>query len=506
MTPAVPTSDHRPSGCAQELVSTVATERQAEALYAEIMGDRTYGIVGLTCRAGKRDPALPVERVREKIWPTVPIYVIEPRESRILNDLLPDRLGAYNGAVRVWWPGADQDTEPSFHPLIYDSTGFYGEAALERLAAEFALNPPEFDQLSPQEQAALRLRSAPRPAASSDRARDSALLVLATRKDLRRLTSDLRGADRDAIVVLTLGDRADGPSFPPSAIRAGVDPHVPVYVVATADLCRRLEQSLGPQLAVRGGDARIYWPGVSHESDPAEHPLVPAHSNSDRRDPSDRLMAALDLSRPGVRGHVAVTQERLEAAEQRAADTLRELRESRAECATEVARAKAAEAELADAQQKLDALHAAGLDRAELELVARMGPEATMHRLISREWAVMLQSADFQKHPLGNYVLGPQFIKSIEDKRIATPRARIAFACAVVSCRMAKTHGGLEPHPLRAGDKSGDDPQAVRADGAKGMVCNLGHGMGAARLIYWVLPDGKTEFEALRNHDAIGHA
>jgi hypothetical protein len=323
---------------------------------AEILRpDRQYPIVGLTCRAGTRDSALSFERVRERIWPTAPIYVIEPRESRTDNNLLPHRLGAYNGAARVWWPGVDDDSEPSWHPLIYDSTGIYGEDALERLAAEFALESRASIDPSPREQAALRLRSVPRPAAlpPSSNGREPALvLLLASRKDLRRLTTNLRRGDRD-------------------------------------------------------------------------YPIV---------------------------------------------------------------------------------VHAAGLDNAELELVARMAPEALMHRLICREWAGTLQPADFRKHPLGNYVLGPHFIRSIEDKRIATPRAPIAFARAMVSCRMAKTHSGLEPHSLRDGDKSGDDPQAVRADGAKGMVCNLGHGMGAARLIYWVLPDGKTEFEAVRNHDAIGRA
>ncbi len=58
----------------------VSCERLARVLFAEIVRlDRAYPIVGLTCRPGRRDPAMPVERSRERIWPTVPIYVIEPR-------------------------------------------------------------------------------------------------------------------------------------------------------------------------------------------------------------------------------------------------------------------------------------------------------------------------------------------------------------------------------------------------------------------------------------------
>jgi hypothetical protein len=98
-------------------------------------------------------------------------------------------------------------------------------------------------------------------------------------------------------------------------------------------------------------------------------------------------------------------------------------------------------------------------------------------------------------------------MESIEDRRIATPRTRVAFASAMVACGRAGELPGLEPHPWRDGKMSGsgEDPQAVRADGGKALMCNLGYGRGAARLFYWVLPDGMIEFEAVRNHDAIAH-
>lgn len=41
---------------------------------------------------------------------------------------------------------------------------------------------------------------------------------------------------------------------------------------------------------------------------------------------------------------------------------------------------------------------------------------------------------------------------------------------------------------------------------SKRLMCNLGHGRGAARLFYWMLPDGNIEFEAVRNHDAIARS
>jgi hypothetical protein len=492
-------------------VLRVSSERHAEALCAEILRfDRDYPVVGLTCLAGTRDPALSPELVRERIWPSVPVYVIEPREARTVIRLLPDQHGAYNGAARVWWPGVDHDSEPSWHPLIYDSSGIYGDEALEQLAAEFALKSGESIGFSSREQAALRLRSAPRPAALSSSADDHKLapVLLTSRKDLRRLTTDLRRGDRDyPIVVLTFADGAEEPGVLPALIRPAIDPRGLIYVLGTRDLCSRLTRSVGSHLAVDEGDARVFWPGVSARSNPDEHPLVSASGDGDWRGSAVRLFEALELSRPGVRGHVRVLRERLQTTEKRAADTLRELRESRAECAKAVARADAAETNLAVTERQLGALQEAGLDMDELEAVAGLDQDALMQRLICREWLTSLQAADRREHLLGGYRFGPKFLESVKDRRIATPTTRIAFACAMVACGRAAALPGLEPHAWREGTMSGsrgDDPQAVRVDGGKGLMCNLGHGRGAARLFYWALPGGNIEFDSVRNHEAIG--
>jgi hypothetical protein len=137
----------------------VESERQLRAMCADILRpDRDYPIVGLTCRPGARDPALPVDQVRSSIWPTVPVYVIEPQQARAAHTVLPDRLGAYNGAARVWWPGVDEHSDQSWHPLIYDSTGVYGDDALRRLAIEFERQCPSPIDLTPEQQGILNER------------------------------------------------------------------------------------------------------------------------------------------------------------------------------------------------------------------------------------------------------------------------------------------------------------------------------------------------------------
>jgi hypothetical protein len=204
-----------------------------------------------------------------------------------------------------------------------------------------------------------------------------------------------------------------------------------------------------------------------------------------------------------VRRYLTPIQTRLAALEERSAGALSELRDSETRRRQALERAEAAETRLASLQRKLAALQTAGLDMAELQAVAGLDPEGIMQRLICREWLTALQAADRREYLLGGYRLAPRFSASVEDRRIATPATRVAFACAMVACGRAPELPGLEPHTRREGS-GGDDPQARRQDGAKAWMCNLGHGRGAARLLYWQLPDGTIEFDSVRNHDAIG--
>ena len=131
---------------------------QLRAMCAEILReDREHPLVGLTCRAGARDPALPVDRVLELVGPGIPVYVIEPPQAKASKALLPDRHSVYGGAARVWWPGVSEDSDP-FHPVIFDATGVYGEDALERLAREFRVKSPQPVGLTAQQQAVLQER------------------------------------------------------------------------------------------------------------------------------------------------------------------------------------------------------------------------------------------------------------------------------------------------------------------------------------------------------------
>jgi hypothetical protein len=480
-------------------VFRVATEHQAQALYEQISDPgRRYPIVGLTCRAGlRREPAVSVERAQAVVWPGVPICIIEPRESRTLNNLLPRKLGAYNGAVRVWWPGVSKDSSPSWHPLILDPSGFYGDNEIEQLAEQFATPHPEtIYDLPPEKQAAMRERL--RIVTKSKR-----VVAVASFKEVRSLTSELRRTDREyPIVVVAAADGDSEPMFPLDELRNEIDPHVPIYVLANPAITRRLTAALGDGFGVPTSCARIYWTGVQSDDNPATHPVV----GGDGGKAVTRLVQTLGLTRPEVRGHVEHTEGRLQHARQRATTTTRELRKAHEERDDALQRARAAEAALADLEGRHREFLESGIDEAEFRAIVNYDPEAVMQRLICHAWLTALEPADRHQCPLHGYRLGRQFLASISDRKNAVPGERIAFACAMVACGRASFLPGLEPHPWRDGKASGsgDDPHVTRGDGGEGFLCNLGHGRGAARLFYWALPEGITEFEGVRNHDAIG--
>jgi hypothetical protein len=137
----------------------ITSARDLRAIWAEIrLSARDYPVVGLSCRPGEIDPALPAARVREIVGLQVPVYVLEPHVARTTRTLTPKEHGVFGGAARVWWPGVHADSDPKSHPLFYDSTDAYGESTLEALAAEFRVRSLQPVHLPPEMRLVLQER------------------------------------------------------------------------------------------------------------------------------------------------------------------------------------------------------------------------------------------------------------------------------------------------------------------------------------------------------------
>ncbi|MEV4418794.1 hypothetical protein AB0L40_02320 [Patulibacter sp. NPDC049589] len=126
-------------------IPVASTEDQGELLAAEVMDpDRTEPIVCLSTRAGEDRPAFDHHRVRKEVGRDAIIRAVRTGPaSRFLSQLLPQQLGVFGGAARIWWPGVDDDSDPRDHPLVLDRMGRYGPRAVEVLAERFAEGPPK---------------------------------------------------------------------------------------------------------------------------------------------------------------------------------------------------------------------------------------------------------------------------------------------------------------------------------------------------------------------------
>ncbi len=191
---------------------------------------------------------------------------------------------------------------------------------------------------------------------------------------------------------------------------------------------------------------------------------------------------AFDLSRPRVRGAIALNSE-MGMVEARSL-TLAIQRAERAEAAAAVAVRERDQAKVRAYQAEVVALAADGLP-----------VEKRLHALIWRDWLTRLDACQRREQNL-NYVLSGQFVQAVE----ALPRLdldRLAWVCMMLGSRCELMGSGLEPHQLFARGTH----QIAREDGAKAWRCRegrLARGRGMS-VYYWVLPKGAVEF-----HD-IGH-
>ncbi len=319
------------------------------------------------------------------------------------------------------------------------------------------------------------------------------LIVLRSKQGLRALKAYLLSPDRThAVVALTRSLDTDGPALAPTDVRASAGPGIKIYYIPGEFLLRRLGGVLGGKLALPRGAVRVWWPGLSVRSDPADHPLVLALEGEDGRELLGEFARQFDLSRPHVRREIkliedarALSENELAQARERIRSTEKRLRDTQVERRGAATRAQSARDRLGAAMGEL----------------SESSCEEALHALISREWIGALGPADRREHPLGAYVLTAQFVAMVE-RQADLPRERLAWVCAMLACRYAATLPGIAPHPLMTAPGG---QQIERADGAKGWRCNVKrNATGGPRLHYWIRADRAIEFASVGNHDELG--
>jgi hypothetical protein len=127
-------------------------------------------------------------------------------------------------------------------------------------------------------------------------------------------------------------------------------------------------------------------------------------------------------------------------------------------------------------------------------------PEVQFRWDVQRAWVERTTPDDKDAFHLGDYVVGPDFLHTLETTDGIDPAKVVEVVAEVVSGRLEQM-SARAAHLLREGDGA-EEPVVTRRDGAKCWRIYLEHkSPQARRLHYWRLTDGRVELSSVRLHD-----
>jgi hypothetical protein len=135
------------------------------------------------------------------------------------------------------------------------------------------------------------------------------MIAVRDEHDLRKLVEDLLRADRiDPVVGMT--DRGSGgaPLLPYAQVRGIVGDDARIYLISSQPL-RDLRNAIGSPFALSRPAARVWWPGLSNASDPADHPSTIAVDGESEQTLLEEFCRGFDLTRPRVRREIKLIED-----------------------------------------------------------------------------------------------------------------------------------------------------------------------------------------------------
>lgn len=259
-----------------------------------------------------------------------------------------------------------------------------------------------------------------------------------------------------------------------------------IVVVGDQPSTHILDSVVPHEFVVYGGGIRVYAPGIVEDS-PREH----------------RALITVDPDDPDRHSRVLTDVER---AVQAAVKTRRArhltLFETSAPDRSADGKALRQKEEIADLRKQVRELkRALGVAQADIvdeERQVFTDPEAQFHHEL---WLTWLRDTEESERDdtwaLRRWVLGPEFLDSLDDHRIAS-RKQIVKACVdVVTGRHVERSGRKSHKARRAGALA-----TVREDGAELWRCAVNNQTAsAARLHWWKREDGVIELAYVGTHD-----
>jgi hypothetical protein len=180
-------------------------------------------------------------------------------------------------------------------------------------------------------------------------------IAVRSRPGLRSLGAYLLSGEREhPAVAIARSLEADEPVLAPDDVRVIVGAGPRIYYLPGEEMLLGLHGVLGSALALPAGGVRVWWPGLSVDSDPGEHPSVLALDGEPQASVLAQFAREFDLSRPRVRQEIRVIEDLRRLAERELSLAREENRNMKIERHDALMRAQAAEASLRDAVRQLE--------------------------------------------------------------------------------------------------------------------------------------------------------
>ena len=444
-----------PSEAAPAAFRNVAADEVAAFVAETLLSpDRTRPVVAVTTSTSTGLPWVDPEQMAQRLGDAAEVVVLETGDATwMLSEVLPDMLGVYGGAVRIWWPGPTEGSDPYDHPLLFVRSAAQGEKALGQV-----METVRSDTDTPVDPW--------RRIADEHGIGDVVWGLVESVKPFGVFVELLPGA-----AGLVHKSEVDWTFVEDPGAFVTPGEQVAVQILGLDAIARRADLSIK-----RAWNRR---PRAPIAAAPGGRPMLSA---APRPVPTETPRVAPADDATVVRLH----------------DEIETLREDRADL---LRRLRNLQKQLRGATDRIDQL-----ERLPCTAEDPTASENTFLLAVRLAYARQFGEGERRDHPLRPMRVGREFLDRLRGLE-GVSLEKVVEVCAQVAADRAHAIPAREVHRLHAAERGGDGVERSR-DGAKAWRCSLqDHTPAARRLHWWSVPGpdgGSVEFASVGVHDDYG--
>jgi hypothetical protein len=255
-------------------------------------------------------------------------------------------------------------------------------------------------------------------------------------------------ARKDLVVVLTSRAGEREPSLDVEDVRAIVGPSASIYFLPTGRLSLDLSERVPDRRGPYNGSLRVWLPDVDAASHRREHPQV--FDGTGEYGPQSLRQLAHGLREAFRKRDIEPQVDPVLA--HRSLEIVRVIDEAevtKLEYQEQLSRAFKERDQAVKGERLAERrLRMAERERSASPVSAHVqDPEGALMELILQRWLETLSPQERDRHPLGRYELGAEFVRSAE-RLTGLVRDRLAYVCAMIVCARVDSLAALIQSPM----------------------------------------------------------